>query len=259
LSGASLPPGVYCADTFSLTGTLTLTGSGVWVFRSGATLVTSGTANIVGGDPCNVWWQVPSSATLGTNTSLIGSILALTSITMNTGATLQGRAQARNGAVTLQSNTISQTCAGVNPKVVAPTTAGAPPAPYCPPLNPNLVAPTIIESRRVSPTSIFVSWAPYSGTDTFNIQYGFTDGSWLYSTDVTGFSTTIGSLPSNQPIWFSVAPRSSCTIGNYGPSKLVGGPGLPNTGFAPQSSGIISFVVGGFSVLSSFLLNLIHI
>lgn len=107
LSGASLVPGVYCADTFTLTGTLTLSGSGVWVFRSAATLITSGTANIVGGDPCNVWWQVPSSATLGTSTSLKGNILALTSITMDTSATLNGRALARNGGVTLDHNTIT--------------------------------------------------------------------------------------------------------------------------------------------------------
>jgi hypothetical protein len=107
LSGASLVPGVYCADTFTLTGTLTLAGSGVWVFRSAATLVTSGTANIVGGDPCNVWWQVPSSATLGTNTSLKGNVVALTSITMTTGASLNGRVLARNGAVSLDHNTIT--------------------------------------------------------------------------------------------------------------------------------------------------------
>jgi hypothetical protein len=69
----------------------------------------------VGGDPCNVWWKVPSSATLGTNTSLTGSILALTSISMNTGATLNGRALARNGAVTLDQNTITNTeCATPN-------------------------------------------------------------------------------------------------------------------------------------------------
>lgn len=107
LSGASLSPGLYCADTFTLTGTLTLAGSGVWVFRSAATLITSGTANVVGGDPCNVWWQVPSSATLGTNTDLTGNVLALTSITAATGASVNGRILARNGAVTLDQNTIT--------------------------------------------------------------------------------------------------------------------------------------------------------
>jgi type VI secretion system secreted protein VgrG len=56
--------------------------------------------------PSNVFWQVGSSATLGTNSIFVGNIMALASITLNTGATLQGRALARNGAVTLDDNTI---------------------------------------------------------------------------------------------------------------------------------------------------------
>ena len=111
LVGESLVPGVYCADDFTLSGTLTLSGSGVWIFKSSSTLITSGTANVVGGDPCNVWWRVASSATLGTDTQLIGNILALTSITLNSGATLNGRALARNGAVTLAANTVTSSCA----------------------------------------------------------------------------------------------------------------------------------------------------
>ncbi|MFA5874879.1 MAG: ice-binding family protein [Anaerolineales bacterium] len=107
LVGENLVPGVYCADAFELSGTLTLSGSGVWIFKSAATLITSGTANVVGGDPCNVWWRVVSSATLGTNTSLIGNIFALTSISLQTGASLNGRALAQTGAVTLDTNTIT--------------------------------------------------------------------------------------------------------------------------------------------------------
>lgn len=126
LVGESLVAGIYCADTFALSGTLTLTGSGVWIFRSAATLTTSGTANVVGGDPCDVWWKVVSSATLGTNTSLKGNILALTSITLNTGATLTGRALARNGAVSLDSNTINQSC--TSPVTPTPTPTVAPTA-----------------------------------------------------------------------------------------------------------------------------------
>jgi hypothetical protein len=106
LVGETLVPGVYCADAFELSGTLTLSGSGVWIFKSASTLITSGTANVVGSDPCNVWWRVVSSATLGTNTSLIGNILALTSISLATGASLDGRAFAQTGAVTLDDNTI---------------------------------------------------------------------------------------------------------------------------------------------------------
>lgn len=118
LVGANLVPGVYCADTFTLSGTLTLSGSGVWVFKSAATLITSGTANVVGGDPCNVWWRVPSSATLGTNTSLIGNILALTSIQLQTGAALNGRALAQTAAVTLDDNTITGPVCATAPTAV---------------------------------------------------------------------------------------------------------------------------------------------
>src|SRR4029077_2208584 len=80
LVGLSLVAGVYCATAFQLSGTLTLSGTGVWIFKSASTLITSGTANVVGGSQCNVWWRVVSSATLGTNTELTGNILALTSI-----------------------------------------------------------------------------------------------------------------------------------------------------------------------------------
>ena len=107
LVGEMLVPGVYCADAFRLSGTLTLTGSGVWIFKSAADLITSGTANVVGGDPCNVWWREVSSATLGTNTSLIGNIFASTSITLQDGVRLNGRALAQTGSVTLINNTFS--------------------------------------------------------------------------------------------------------------------------------------------------------
>ena len=107
LVGEMLVPGVYCADAFRLSGTLTLTGSGVWIFKSAADLITSGTANVVGGDPCNVWWREVSSATLGTNTSLIGNILASTSITLQDGVRLNGRDLAQTGSVTLINNTFS--------------------------------------------------------------------------------------------------------------------------------------------------------
>lgn len=107
LVGENLVAGVYCANAFELSGTLTLTGTGVWIFKSASTLITSGTANVVGGNPCNVWWRDVSSATLGTNTSLTGNILSSTSISMQTGAALNGRALAQTGAVTLDANIIT--------------------------------------------------------------------------------------------------------------------------------------------------------
>ena len=109
LVGLNLVPGVYCADAFQLSGTLTLNGvaGNVWIFKSASTLITSGTANVIGGDPCSVWWREVSSATIGTGTSLTGNILASTSIALQTGASLNGRALAQTGAVTLDTNTIT--------------------------------------------------------------------------------------------------------------------------------------------------------
>jgi hypothetical protein len=128
-----LVPGVYCsAGSFLLTGNLTLSGSGVWIFKTVSSLVTSSGSSVTGGDPCNVWWRIGSSATLGTTTSFIGNILALTSISLNTGTTLNGRALAQTGAVTLNANTITgPTCVVASESDTAstpstPTTPGLP-------------------------------------------------------------------------------------------------------------------------------------
>ena len=115
-----LTPGTYCsAGSFLLTGNLTLTGTGVWIFKTVSTLITSPGSSVTSSDPCNVWWRIGSSATLDTTTSFVGNILALTSITLNTGATLNGRALAQTGAVTLDSNTITEAICASTPVVPA--------------------------------------------------------------------------------------------------------------------------------------------
>jgi hypothetical protein len=127
LGGQTLIPGVYCFSTSAqLTGTLTLNAQGnanaVFVFKTGSTLTTASGSSVVlinGGNPCGVAWQIGSSATLGTTTSFIGNLIALSSITLNTGANIIGRALARNGAVTLDTNNIS----------FAPCSAGGGPPP----------------------------------------------------------------------------------------------------------------------------------
>jgi hypothetical protein len=124
LVAENLVAGVYCAGAFELSGTLNLSGAGVWIFKSAATLITSGTANIVGGDPCNVWWRVVSSATLGTNTSFIGNILASTAISLQTGASLNGRALAQTAAVTLDSNIITGNACLTASTVIVPAVGG---------------------------------------------------------------------------------------------------------------------------------------
>ena len=118
LGNRTLTAGVYCFDSSAqLTGTLTLNAQGnanaVFIFNINSTLTTASAASVVlinGANPCNVFWRVGSSATLGTSTSFIGNILALTSITLTTNASVSGRTLARNGAVTLDSNRVTATC-----------------------------------------------------------------------------------------------------------------------------------------------------
>ncbi len=127
LSGATLTPGVYCYTSSALlTGTLTLNGAGVYVFKTVSTLTTAvgSTVALIGGaEPCNVFWQVGSSADLFSNTTFVGNILALTSINLQNGASVSGRALARNGAVTMDTNTVSSaSCAAGTPTTTTPTT-----------------------------------------------------------------------------------------------------------------------------------------
>jgi hypothetical protein len=124
-----LVAGVYCFDTSAqLTGNLVLDAGGdpnsVWIFRMGSTLTTASASSVTyinSEEPlCNVFWQVGSSATLGTTTEFIGNIFAVTSVTLNTDANLEGRAIARTGSVTLDDNNIgSDTC--ITDSVPAPT------------------------------------------------------------------------------------------------------------------------------------------
>jgi Ice-binding-like len=114
LGGKTLTPGVYhFSSSAQLTGILTLNGgpSDVWVFQIGSTLTTASNSEVVIGNaqPCNVIWQVGSSATLGTDTAFVGTILAHDSITANTGVTVEGRLLALTAAVTLDTNTVNNT------------------------------------------------------------------------------------------------------------------------------------------------------
>ena len=114
-AGETISPGVYHFDTSAqINGTLTLDGGGdpdaVFIFNIGSTLTTASASSIQltnGAQAGNVYWRVGSSATLGTGSTFVGQIVALTSISLNTAAIIDcGAALARNGAVTLDSNVI---------------------------------------------------------------------------------------------------------------------------------------------------------
>lgn len=188
LGGSTLTPGVYCsASSMALTGTLTLDAQGdpnaVWIFQIGSTLTTASGATvdvINSGSQCNVYWQVGSSATLGTATTLAGNILALTSITLNTGANVSGRLLARNGSVTLDASGVS----------ICPT---------CPviTLDPTTL-PSGVNGDPYGPETITASPGP--GPYTFTITSGaLPDGLGLTSAtnttvDISGTPTATGSF-----------------------------------------------------------------
>jgi hypothetical protein len=138
LGGLTVTGGIYkSSSSLGLTGTLTLDAQGdanaVFIFQAGSSLTTASgsVVNLINGaQPCNVFWQVGSSATLGTSSVFVGNILALTSISMNNGVVVHGRALARNGAVTLINDTVtSAKCAtgGTTPVSTTPgsTTPGS--------------------------------------------------------------------------------------------------------------------------------------
>ena len=131
LGGQKIAPGVYSSndEKFNITGTLTLDADGdsnaVFIFKTDSTLTTAtATASSIiltgGTQACNVFWQVGSSASFGTNSSFVGSVLALISISAKKGASIQGQLLARKGAVTLNTNTI------VNDACTTPTATATP-------------------------------------------------------------------------------------------------------------------------------------
>jgi len=165
LGGKTLTPGVYhFSSSAQLTGTLTLNGENrtgsLFIFQIGSTLTTASRSRValIGrANSCNVFWQVTSSATLGTGTSFQGNLIALTSITLTTGATIGvggglngGRALARNGALTLDSNVIrppTGVCTSASTTTTSvPSTGSAP----------NALAPWLLGSGAVLVTVAIV-------------------------------------------------------------------------------------------------------
>ena len=133
LGGQTLTAGVYTgAPSLGLTGTLILDGqnnpNSIFIFQAPASTLTTASNSVVSlindAQACNVFWQIGCSATIGTGSTFVGNILAYTSITLTTGATVDGRVLALNGAVTLDTNTITTT--DYNNIVLAPASATNP-------------------------------------------------------------------------------------------------------------------------------------
>jgi hypothetical protein len=165
---ATLVPGVYKASSsLEVSGALTLDAGGdpnaVWIFQApSSTLLTDSGSSVVltnGAQACNVFWQVGSSATIGTGSAFQGNILALTSITVQTGDTITGRALARNGAVTLDDDTITvPSCMTTTPPSSTPPTTTPPtttPPTTTPPTTtpPTTTPPTTTPPTTTPPTT----------------------------------------------------------------------------------------------------------
>jgi hypothetical protein len=150
LGGLTLTPGVYSsASSLGLTGVLTLDAQGnsgaVFIFQIGSALTTASASSINlinGAQACNVFWQVGSSVTLGTNSRFVGSLLSMQSITATTGTSVNGRLLARNGAVTLDTNAVSGAACAVLPPPTAPASVQLPPP-----------APTLLAMPVVTPAT----------------------------------------------------------------------------------------------------------
>ena len=161
LGGTTLTPGIYASTdgTFQITGTLTLDAqgdpNGVFIFKTASTLITASNSKVSiinSARYCRIFWQVGSSATLGTNSNFVGHIFALTSITANTGATVQGQLLARNGAVTLDTNTITNG--------ICETTVVTPPVVTSPVVTPPVVTPPVVTRPVVTPPVVVTTSVP---------------------------------------------------------------------------------------------------
>ncbi len=162
LGGLTLTEGVYNGGALNLTGTLTLNGPGVYIFTASSSLITatgSTVSFINGANPCDVYWQVTSSATLN-GPEFVGNVMALTSITVGNGVHVAGRLLARNGNVTLINDVINATACGAS--VVGGGGVGEAPAPPGTPgpgggaPGPVAGAPGTARPARLRPTASFV-------------------------------------------------------------------------------------------------------
>ena len=223
LGGRTLTPGIYTSPTLAITGTLYLDTQGdpsaVFVFRSSSTLITASASSVVvlnGATTCNVYWQVGSSATLGTNSSFLGTILAGTSITATTQASIRGRLLAQNGATTLDTNTITQLpCASGVPTTITPTST--------------IIAPLVVPASTAPTTFVPTT---ESSTTTVTTQ--------VPAPPQTGGSARPG----------AATPVAVTTLATAPNSTLPGGPGvgpatppIAFTGFSGGSAALGSAMV----------------
>ncbi len=248
--GQVLVRGVYQGTTLDLGGTLTLDGEGdpgaVFIFQSASTLITASASVVAltnGAQACNVFWQVGSSATLGTTSTFVGTILALTSVSATTGAVVQGRLLARNGAVTLDTNTVRVPRCAALPSPTTTTTVGPTTTTTVGPTTTTTVGPTTTSTTSALPTP---SGTGGGGSPPSAGGAGITGGA---PSAGGGTSRADGKARSR-----SGAGSRSDGRGSGGGTATSGRPGLPNTGAHVTlltGTGLGLLVLGAAMVLSS--------
>jgi len=257
LGGLMLTEGVYCFSTSAqLTGALTLNAQGnpaaVFIFRIGSTLTTASNSSVLvtnGAVDCNAYWRVGSSATLGTNTSFKGNIVALTSITLNTGADLSGRALARNGAVTLDTNNVGFGACAVPTATPSPAPTAVPtdtplptgvPTATTPPTTPPTEAPTPVGQTPtpVAPTPPVITPTPSpTGTPDIPTSTATASPTITASAPATSTATPVGTLP--PPEGPTLTPSPTATPSPSGsPPPVTATPAPTNT---PEMTTITHF------------------
>ncbi|MGE5421784.1 MAG: ice-binding family protein [Ignavibacteriales bacterium] len=230
LGGTTLIPGVYDSanGTFQITGTLTLDAQGdpdgVFIFKTGTTLITAADSsiNLINSARfCRTFWKVGSSATLGADSHFVGHIFALTSITANSGATVQGQLLARTGAVTLHSNTITNGLCATTP---APAVL-------------HVVKHVINDSGRTADAANFnvhvkmsgsdVAASPAPGVESPGTTYTLAAGTYVVSEEYySGYTVSYsGDSDSSGNITLAPGESKTVTITNNDTSRYSGGGG----------------------------------
>jgi hypothetical protein len=263
LGGTTRTTGVYdsVSGTFGIAGTLTLDAEGdpnaVFIFKAISTLSTAAdsTVNLINGaQSCNVFWQVGSSATLGANSTLRGDVLAFTSITVGAGVAVDGRTMAINGAVTLDTDTITRsTCAepgelSINVPEAADLGGAAPGGT----VSDNLGPVTVTDERGLSDatwtatvvaTDFATTGSPVRTIGSINVSY------WSGpATSTTGTGTFTSGQPTSQDAQtidvqrtaFTLIEGSGVTSATWDPVVSVQ---LPLAAVAGEYTGAVTFSV----------------
>lgn len=247
LGGQTLTPGVYTSATgaFQITGTLTLDAQGdpdgVFVFQMATTLITAADSSVNltnSARYCRTFWQVGSSATLGTNSYFEGHIFALTSITAKTGATIHGQLLARNGAVTLDSNIINNGICAALPSATL-----------------HVIKAVVNDDGRTAAVSDFnlhvmaagidVEGSPAAGAAAPGTTYTLDAGTYVVSEDpVTGYTHVFsGDSDGNGNVTLAAGANKTVTLTNN--DTAVGVAATTGAVTAISTGGVTATMTGG--------------